>query len=349
MSIGGNFENDDIGNAPEDLEPETSETILYRDEFTNQLSEADIDRAPDEFTHEEFVEAYDNTLQSLPNVQASSSGFAQKIIDELNLLKMSQTQGIRPRGIFEQLGSLTDAEKRLVLTNPVKGYRSKKAADAAVLATQTLFSGSQYLTRADAFRHSYWSWLMSQCCGVQWAKAFATAHESEVPNNDDKRMDLNNNLIGRRLFTAAPAATADQAQSALLDYKLLWINSQLENVTVGIDYLVYLEPIQTMTVFDDGPEYDDIYELSVNEDNLGETPAGGSQVFEFDQMPSSDHSFGIYCQLDGTKGGCGFQIILYGALLLSTGSQQSPQIIIDESMTFYNLMTFPTMQASREN
>lgn len=69
---------------------------------------------------------------------------------------------------------MTAAEKALVLRNPVKAYRSRTSAKDAVAATDALFTGSAYLTRADAFRHSYWNWLMSKCCTVEWATAFPT-------------------------------------------------------------------------------------------------------------------------------------------------------------------------------
>jgi len=85
---------------------------------------------------------------------------------------------------------------------------------------------------------------MSDCCTVEWATDFATAHESEGANDDDKRMDLNNNNIGRRIYSAADSATATEAHASLLQYNLLWINSDTKNVTVGVDYHVYLEPKQ---------------------------------------------------------------------------------------------------------
>lgn len=106
-------------------------------------------------------------------------------------------------------------------------------------------------------------------------------------------MDLNNNMVGRRLYASSPEASAAQAQSALLDHPLLWVNSRLKNVTVGIDRLVYLEPKQTLTVFDDGPVFDDIYTVGFQGNVLGDTPAGASRKFEFDQLPSGSHPLSI--------------------------------------------------------
>ena len=190
---------------------------------------------------------------------------------------------------------------------------------------------------------------MSKCCTVEWATAFATAHESEVPNNDDKRMDLNNNMVGRRLYASAPQSTPEAAQAALLDYKLLWINPDLKNVTVGVDYLVYLKPVQSMTVFDDGPEYDDVYTLAFAGKPVGDTPAGGSKAFEFDQLVSGEHAADIRCKLDGTKGGCGFQIRLTGALRLPSGEASTQQIVIEENDSHATRLAFPTMKTEKDH
>jgi hypothetical protein len=190
---------------------------------------------------------------------------------------------------------------------------------------------------------------MSDCCGVQWAIAFGTAHESETPNNDDKRMDLNNNIIGRKVYSSAPDSSPSEAQSSLLNYDLLWVNPESNNVRAGVDYLVYLEPMQSITVFDDGPSFDDIYTINIDGNDLGDTPAGGSRDFNFKLLPSGDYPLSITCVLDGTQGGCGFEIILSGASILSTGMQQTPQIVIQELDTHTDTITFPKMINARLN
>ena len=60
----------------------------------------------------------------------------------------------------------------------------------------------------DAFRHAYWSALMTRHFGENFAASFATAHEG-VPGNPAAReaMDLYNNEIGRRIATEHPAAS----------------------------------------------------------------------------------------------------------------------------------------------
>lgn len=351
-TIGGAFAGDTV-NAPNDLEPETIPAITYRDAESNKLSSAETAAAPD-FNLDDFAIAFDTVTAAQPDLPPSSNEFAKAIIAELtkaqskaSIRTLSQTQ--TAASIFDTFAGLTAAEKDLVLKNPLKAYKSRTATTDAVRATTSLFSGSAYLTRADAFRHSYWNWLMSKCCTVEWATAFATAHESATPNNDDKRMDLNNNMIGRRLFSRSPQSAPAQAQAALLNYKLLWINSKQKNVSVGVDYLVYLAPAQSATIFDDGPVYDDIYTITIAEKNVGDTPAGGSKAFEFDQISSGTHPINIQCKLDGTKGGCGFEIHLQGASTLPSGAATTPQIVIQETQTHNTSITFPTMQDVKTN
>lgn len=352
VTIGGAFEGD-TGNPPDDIEPGTIPAIIYRDADSNSLTQAEMDQAPD-FDFDAFASAVDIVQAAQPNLSSSSNEFARAIIAELakgNPKAGNRTASIKPAAanIFDLFGSLTAAERALVLRNPIKAYKSRTAANAAVAATTSLFTGSAYLTRADAFRHSYWNWLMSKCCTVAWATAFATAHESDGPNNDDKRMDLNNNMVGRRLFSGSPQSTPVQAQAAILGYKLLWINSKQKNVTVGVDYLVYLAPVQSVTVFDDGPVYDDIYTLTIAGRNVGDTPAGGSKAFELDQIPSGTHAMDINCKVDGTKGGCGFEIHLQGALTLPSGATTTSQIVIQQGETHSTSILFPTMETAKTN
>lgn len=350
--VEGVFEGDESREFPDDIEPEGNLPTSFKDSDTNSLSNATIDQAPD-FSMEEFVVAFDKVSSNFQGLNPSSNEFAEKIIEEIKSSSSSSSRTARinnskdVQSIFDKFNNLTPEEKALVLKNPVKAYRSNAAANAAVQATVSLFGENGYKTRSDAFRHSYWNWLMSKCCSVDWARAFATAHESQTPNNDDKRMDLNNNMIGRRLFAGNPSASETEAQAALLDYKLLWVNEEQINVTVGIDYLVYLSPVQSLTVFDDGPEYDDIYEILWDGRVLGTTPQGGSRAFEFSQIASGTYDLDIHCTLDGTKGGCGFQIILDGAMRLGSGERRTPQIIIGESAVHNNQATFPTMKVRK--
>lgn len=345
-SIGGIFEGDISQEFPADIEPEVTLHTTFRDAETNSVSEGVIRSLPD-FGMEDFAEAYELVAADFPQLGKTSNKFAEKVIQRIKTDKANGGRLGRTEDILDTWNKLTPAERVLVLTNPLKAYRSRDAAMKAMQTTTTLFGENGYKTRSDAFRHAYWNWLMSECCSIEWAIAFANAHESTTPNNDDRRMDLNNNMIGRRIYANNKSATAAEAQSALLNYPLLWINESQRNARVGIDYLIYLHPEQSLTVFDDGPSYDDIYDINLNGIHLGTTPAGGSQAFKFSQLVSGEYDLSVFCKLDGTKGGCGFQILLDGGLRLGSGQKQTPQIVIQESTTHPAKLKFPTMNELR--
>jgi hypothetical protein len=158
VTIGGAFVGD-AGNPPNDIEPENVSTINYQDADSNSLTRADIDAAPD-FDMDTFAAALDSVTAAQPNLSSSSDEFAKAIIAEL--AKSTLKTGNRTlseihtaASVFDIFAGLTPAEKDLVLRNPIKAYRSRAAANEAVAATTSLFTGSAYLTRADAFRHSY--------------------------------------------------------------------------------------------------------------------------------------------------------------------------------------------------
>lgn len=81
----------------------------------------------------------------------------------------------------------------------------------------------------DAFRHAYWSALLTKNFGGEWAGQFTTAHEG-VPGNpaDREAMDLHNNEVGRQIALANPNATdkelADLIQQAVTDGKMVVID-----------------------------------------------------------------------------------------------------------------------------
>jgi hypothetical protein len=331
--------------------------IIFKDADTNSLATSEIESAP-AFSYNEFALAYKNVIQAQPGLSTSSNEFARAVIAALSTIVTKSAsdsdvgvviKAVTKAGLvdtFDQFSKLKGAEKYLVLTNPSKASKSQQASVDAVNATKALFTGSQYLTRADAFRHSYWNWLMSQCCTVQWAASFATAHESNGVDNNDQRMDLNNNLIGRNLFAKMPSASPADAQAALLDYPVLWVNSTKKNVVVGADYLVYLTPMQQVTVADNGPVYDDIFTITLDGKVVGDTPAGSGTSFEFDQIASGTHSLISTCKLDGTKGGCGFSVTFAGASSMANNLKILNGVIQQGGSQTISF-TFPTMKTSK--
>ncbi len=71
--------------------------------------------------------------------------------------------------------------------------------------------------KQDAFRHAYWSYLVTQLFAADLAKGFGDAHEISTPNRPgDRLMDLYNNNAGRKL-SLDPANKGRPADEVILD------------------------------------------------------------------------------------------------------------------------------------
>ncbi len=85
--------------------------------------------------------------------------------------------------------------------SPAKGMSAFILSEFAHAATKRNFpTAKKHNDEADAFRHAYFSFEMTQHLGVDAAKRFGDAHEISGPNHPDERMmDLYNNHVGRQL------------------------------------------------------------------------------------------------------------------------------------------------------
>ncbi|MFD5600303.1 DUF6973 domain-containing protein [Leucobacter sp. NPDC058333] len=63
----------------------------------------------------------------------------------------------------------------------------------------------------DAFRHTYWSAIMTKKFGAEWAEQFTSAHEGYRSNpGPPEAMDLYNNEFGRKIATEHPFASDEE-------------------------------------------------------------------------------------------------------------------------------------------
>ncbi|NVK20145.1 MAG: hypothetical protein HWE30_15715 [Methylocystaceae bacterium] len=94
-----------------------------------------------------------------------------------------------------------DGQKMFGVKNPIDGGRAYLDANTANEVTSKLFKGVKpHNNEADAFRHAYWSYLMTQNIGADKAKHAGNSHEITEENTEGERlMDLYNNRIGRQL------------------------------------------------------------------------------------------------------------------------------------------------------
>ncbi|MFA6473754.1 MAG: hypothetical protein WCV85_02680 [Patescibacteria group bacterium] len=162
------------------------------------------------------LEAYRNRLSeiAIPSLdvfaQIADSIIDGKVISDTILIRDKIWEALRacgkgnastPTATSYSISNLTSQEFWLLMANPWNANATNTARNLALSAAQNVWPGSQYQTKADAFRHAYWNILMSKYVSISWAQQVATAHESESPNTVDKAMDLDNNAVGRRLYS----------------------------------------------------------------------------------------------------------------------------------------------------
>lgn len=109
-------------------------------------------------------------------------------------------------GAYEQWGKLTPAEKAVIASmasNPLTVHKIpliKMSKDTAFNETTARFGYNGHNDRSDAFRHCFWSAILSRDIGYYWAKLFTDAHETKPDQPaEEKEMDLHNNSVGLKL------------------------------------------------------------------------------------------------------------------------------------------------------
>lgn len=139
-------------------------------------------------------------------------------------------------GVYEQWNDLTPAEKGVLaamgsslLTAP-KIILIKQSKDTAFNETKSRFGYNGHNDKSDAFRHCFWSAILSRDIGSWWAKAFTDAHETKAGQPpEEKKMDLHNNSVGLDIgfFYFIPDSNkslSGQCFKALQDGKLKVLN-----------------------------------------------------------------------------------------------------------------------------
>jgi hypothetical protein len=99
---------------------------------------------------------------------------------------------------------LTEAEIELVATSPQRAPLLLKLAEQAANAADEL-KGRDRTYPFDAYRHVYWSWLLTREFGPEYAQRVTDAHEigpTYETGTASRRMDLHNNAVGRAFALA---------------------------------------------------------------------------------------------------------------------------------------------------
>lgn len=114
-------------------------------------------------------------------------------------------KGINAKG-YTDTSSLTTQEIKLYSAHPKKALTAKECAETANDAAQDLYKDyTLWQGNGDAFRHAYWSALMTKKISKDFAWKAGLAHEGLDTDyewsdlDDDAKMDVNNNYRGRQI------------------------------------------------------------------------------------------------------------------------------------------------------
>ena len=100
-------------------------------------------------------------------------------------------------------------------------YASRSLARSTAGKYYPDLDGSGFLQNdpGDAYRHAFWSALLTRTYGEDFARDFTTAHETEANNEPDAReqsfMDLHNNEIGIQIALSNPNASGRHPSAAV--------------------------------------------------------------------------------------------------------------------------------------
>jgi hypothetical protein len=101
---------------------------------------------------------------------------------------------------YDQYQQLTPQEKSYLFRHPQHASILKESKQTAYKETIKMFGHNGRNDKSDAFRHCFWSALLSRDIGYHNALMFTNAHESDPRNpKNEKAMDIYNNSIGLQI------------------------------------------------------------------------------------------------------------------------------------------------------
>jgi hypothetical protein len=116
-----------------------------------------------------------------------------------SVLRMNGDDIMKVSDEFNLKIPLTDAEIELLSRHPIRAPRLLEIRSRARGESTKAWSEDQSVPK-DAYRHVLWSYLLTKEYGEEFAEVVTDAHEEGLTGNTpaEKRMDLQNNMVGRR-------------------------------------------------------------------------------------------------------------------------------------------------------
>jgi RHS repeat-associated protein len=155
-------------------------------------------------------------------------------------------------------------EIKTSMLHPISAFVvNSNATKAMEMSEKSGFPGP-WKGAQDAIRHTLWNAMNARDIGSVIAKKFADAHEYGQPDNADKRMDLVNNKIGRKIGKDYPDAT----DTELLKIVIKHLKDGKLEVLVG----TYSKSQKANTPTSGDPPYEGNDNNYNGEDDFGNTP-----------------------------------------------------------------------------
>ena len=142
-------------------------------------------------------------IVSVKNFESQPDKFAQNLTLDEFYKQMN----------FDPNGNTLEA---VAFLDPVGAIKAREIKIETTTLTSKLFPNTFSMdTKADAFRHAYFSFRLSQEIGTARTKKFTDAYEINVVNHPSSRcMDLWNNREGRKMFELTCAEKLDKKELA---------------------------------------------------------------------------------------------------------------------------------------
>lgn len=130
---------------------------------------------------------------------------------------------------------LTKSEIKLFISHPSEIFKIYKCKKSATNKTIEIFGADSDDTEGNAFKHAYWTMLLSYEVGIDLAYKLVVAHEDYESNPKmSKEMDLYNDEVARMFCLNNEKDDSWIDGSAALS---LWTNSELKYIMKDYEYL----------------------------------------------------------------------------------------------------------------
>ena len=280
------------------------------------LTDAEIYSFPPP-TYEGFLSAYREVAKAHPGINPATHRFVRLVWERIRSMQAQSGAPVK-HGVAatNRFLSMTLPQWKLALNplNMAKAVETTFLANEATARAQKDFAYTELEQdggRGDAFRHAYWSALMAQCCGEQWARDFGVAHEFGSAGSESTNMDLNNNDVGRKIQASNPKASPDEYAALIKAYPAACYTRALDSARVTIDpsRLVYFGSCPGFRITDDvGPAF---HQFEVHFDGVlrGRTQMQFGGTYAPNAAVSGKHMVKVTCSyISSFDDVCGFGV-----------------------------------------